>query len=238
MIKQTLRHATEPILSFLFPRLCVSCQQDFCYKEEVLCLSCDHKMPKTDFHLRKENPFANRLRGRFPFYNAASYFLFQKGGHVQELIHAIKYDDRPTAAMIIGEQYGQRLRQSPFFSDVEAIVPVPMHPVKQRIRGYNQAAMFAMGLANVMEIPMLERALSKQRLTTSQTKRRGRFSRWENVVEVFALEENHLNKLAGKHILLVDDVLTTGATLEACAEQLLKVEGIKLSIATMAMVES
>lgn len=238
MIKQTILEISEPFLSFLFPKLCVSCQKDFSQKDEELCISCEVKMPKTDFHLRKDNPFTSRLRGRFPFYNGAAYFNFKKGGHAQELIHAIKYEDRPTAAMIIGEKFGQRLNLSPFFKDIDMIVPVPMHPIKQRIRGYNQAAMFGLGLSNAMQVPMLENGLQKKRQTTSQTRRKGRFSRWENVIEVFDIAEISKKILAGKHILLVDDVLTTGATIEACAEQLLKVDGIKLSIATMAIVET
>lgn len=238
MIKQALLDVSEPFLSFLFPKLCVSCQKDFSQKDEELCISCDLKMPKTDFHLRKDNPFTERLRGRFSFYNGAAYFFFKKGGHAQDLIHAIKYDDRPNAAMMIGEKFGQRLNNSPYFKDVDMIVPVPMHPAKQKLRGYNQAAMFGLGLSNVMEIPMFEHGLVKKRQTTSQTKRRGRFSRWENVVEVFDIPELSKKKFAGKHVLLVDDVLTTGATIEACAEQLLKAEGIKLSVATMALVEA
>lgn len=237
MLKQALVDVSEPFLSFLFPRLCVSCQIDFSQKDEELCISCDLKMPKTDFHLRKDNPFTERLRGRFPFYNGAAYFFFKKGGHAQDLIHAIKYEDRPNAAMIIGEKFGQRLSSSPYFKDVEVVVPVPMHPVKQRIRGYNQAAMFGLGLSNQMSVPMMEHGLIKKRQTTSQTRRKGRFSRWENVVEVFDISATAKKSLGGKHILLVDDVLTTGATIEACAEQLLKVEGIKLSVATMALVE-
>lgn len=233
MFANEIQSNVEAVLGFFYPQLCVGCEENTAPNKEILCLSCQFNIPQTDYHLRKDNPLTERLFGRFPIESGAAYYLFSKSGHTQSLIHAIKYEGKKEIASIIGEQYGDKLKDSPYFCNIDAIVPVPMHPVKERTRGYNQAEVFAMGLAHSLGKPMQHKVLKKVRKTNSQTKK-SRFARLENVVEVFKLTANS-KLLEGKHILLVDDVLTTGATIEACANELLQIKNIKLSIATIAM---
>jgi ComF family protein len=149
------------------------------------------------------------------------------------LIHAIKYDGKRQAATIIGERYGQKIKESAYYNNIDFIIPVPMHPSKERVRGYNQAEVFALGLSVGLEKTVMTKALRKTRQTISQTKK-NRFARLENVNEVFKLGKE-AKQLKNKHVLLVDDVLTTGSTIEACATELLAIEGIKISIATIAI---
>jgi ComF family protein len=233
MLRESIKTTSSNIMTFLYPELCVACGENLAQKGEELCLKCQIKIPKTDFHTYRENPFFNRIRDRFPLEFAAAYYLFTQSGATQALIHAIKYEGKYEAAIFIGENYGKILADAVGFHDIDAIVPVPMHPAKQRIRGYNQAEAFGNGLAVTMDKPLINNAVIKTRQTISQT-RKNRFGRLENVSEVFQLGKN-AKQLENKHVLLVDDVLTTGATLEASALPLLEIPGLKLSIATIAM---
>ncbi len=159
-------------------------------------------------------------------------FHFVKGGRAQRLLHQLKYGGKPQIGVQLGEWFGRDLRLSPWFSEVQAIVPVPLHPRKERMRGYNQSDAFARGLSMAMGAPWYKQGLKRRIFTETQTKK-GRLERFGNVEEVF--EAGEPAQLAGKHILLVDDVTTTGATLEACAIPLLTLNGVKLSMATIAL---
>jgi ComF family protein len=229
----SFQNASDTVLSFLYPQLCVSCNDSLAQKNEGLCLQCQIKIPRTDQYLQRDNVFTGRLAGRFPFETGAAFYRFTKEGATQALIHAIKYDGKRDAAIIIGENYGKILIDSPLYHDIDTIVPVPMHLAKERLRGYNQATVFGQGLSTAMNKPLENFAVIKSRQTISQT-RKNRFGRLENVNEVFKLGKN-AQKITNQHVLLVDDVLTTGATIEACANELLKIEGLKLSIVTIAI---
>jgi ComF family protein len=188
-------------------------------------------LPVTDFHLHADNPVSQLFWGRVPVHHAASYFYFHKGSRVQHLIHQLKYKGREDIGVYIGRQYGRLLQDSPLFGDVSAIIPVPLHPKKLRKRGYNQSEAFARGLARSMVANVDVYSLIRKEVTDTQT-RKSRFKRWENVSEVFDLPDP--SSLEGKHVLLVDDVVTTGATLESCIQTLLKPANVKVSIATIA----
>ena len=233
MLTNLIQTATSSIMTFLYPELCVACGENLAQKGEELCIKCQIRIPKTDFHTYRENPFFTRIKGRFHLEFATAYYLFSSSGATKALIHAIKYEGKYEAAIFIGENYGKMLIDAVGFHDIDAIVPVPMHPAKQRIRGYNQAEAFGSGLATTMDKPLINNAIIKVRQTVSQTKK-NRFGRLENTNEVFQLGKN-AKLLENKHILLVDDVFTTGATLEASAMPLLEISGLKLSIATIAM---
>jgi ComF family protein len=219
--------------NFLFPEICVACEKTLPHRGEELCLECQLVIPKTNFHNKKENLTTERLAGRFPFRYATSYYFYTKTKHTQNLIFSFKYHGKRDIGIFIGETYGRLLYETPFFHDINGIVPVPMHPSKVRLRGYNQAEVFAEGLASTMESVVFPNALKKIRTTQSQTQL-NHGERWSNVQEIFELGEQ-ATLLKGRHILLVDDVLTTGATLDTCANELLKIEGIQISVATIAI---
>lgn len=221
----------DDFISLIYPKICAACGNSLFKHEEVLCNFCEFHLPQTNFHMEEENPVAALFYGRTKVESAAAYYHFNKGSKVQRLIHLLKYKGRRDIGIYLGKQYGSFLKTSPFFNSIEVIIPVPLHWKKQRKRGYNQSEQFASGLGISMKIPLDTHTLYRKKATETQTKK-SRFKRWENVAEIFALKEPE--KLVGKHILLVDDVITTGATLEACLLALNEIPGIRISVATIA----
>lgn len=222
------------LVSLLYPNLCMACSDHAPAHGEIICLRCQHKLPRTNFHLEKENPFAERFWGRISIENGAALYHFIKGGKVQELIHRLKYLGKREIGIRLGQWYGAQLKQSEQFKAIDLLVPVPLHPRKERLRGYNQSALFAMGMAEAMGKPWMKNALIRKAFTETQT-HKSRTERLENVLEVFAVNDS--KALQDKHILLVDDVMTTGATLEACGMRILEIPGTKLSMATIAIAD-
>jgi ComF family protein len=221
----------EDFVSLVFPRICACCGNSLWKHEEVVCMSCNYHLPRTGFHLAEENPVTMTFRGRARVESAASFLWFSKGNKTQRLIHQLKYKGRKEVGTWLGEHYGRELCQSPFFNSVDVIVPVPLHKKKLMQRGYNQSELFAAGLSKSMNIPMEGRALVRTRATQTQT-RKSRFNRWENVSEIFGVSRPE--KVQGAHLLLVDDVITTGATLEACISALSGLRNTRISIVSVA----
>ena len=230
MLKTALELADD-FFSLFFPNLCLGCGQPLIRGEETICSICHFHLPKTHFHNDPDNPLNKVFWGRVDLEAVASFVYFQKGGTVQHLLHQLKYKGRQEIGYRIGKWYGQELCYANIFRDVERIIPVPLHPNKLRKRGYNQSLMFAEGLVSVMHAELEDRCLYRKVDTKTQT-RKSRYKRWENVENIFAVRNPE--KIRGRHVLLVDDVITTGATLEACAQALLKVPGVKVSAASIA----
>jgi len=222
-------------LSLFYPRICMACGNTLFKNEEVLCTFCLFHLPKTNFHLEKDNPVSMTFWGRVPVYSAAACYYFRKGGKVQHLLHQLKYNGQKEIGVYIGKRYGHDLKQSEFFKTVDCVLPVPLYWKKERQRGYNQSEMFASGLAEAMNIELNTNTLLRIKASETQTKK-SRFGRWENVKEIF--EVKNAEHLAGKHLLLVDDVITTGATLEASIHALLTIPEVKISIAAIAFARS
>lgn len=218
------------LISIIFPKLCACCKRTLVKNEDLLCFNCRAELPRTMFHLQKDNIVQKRLWGRVDVKMATAFLYFDKAGMVQEIIHQLKYKNRPEIGELMGILLGNELAEIQEEISIDYIVPVPLHAAKLHKRGYNQSNHFAMGISKTLDIPNLENLLSREIYTESQTKK-GRMDRWSNVENVFKL--NQTIDIEGKHILLVDDVITTGATLEACANKLLK-KDITLSIATIA----
>jgi ComF family protein len=219
-------------IALFFPRLCIACTQPLPRTERCLCLDCQVSLPETDFHHTSPNVFTARFDGRVRLEAAASLFYFTKQSRTQHLIYQIKYDDKREAAVELGRLLGEKMVLSSGFKDIDYIIPVPMHPTKQRWRGYNQAEMFANGLSDVLNVSVETQALQKVKMTDSQTKM-SRTARLGNTQEVFELTKSDF--LKGKNILIVDDVMTTGATLESCAVAITeKLPDVKISFATIA----
>ena len=227
------RETWTGFLHLLYPELCAGCGGELpAGNDACFCLHCRMKVSVSDMHLTRENEFTNRFWGRLPVESAAAMYYFSRKSPVQRALHQLKYHNKPEIGVKIGREFGKRLQASGLYRSVEAIIPVPLHPRKERLRGYNQSTMFARGLAETMEIPVLDKVLVRQAYTETQTRKK-RMDRFKNMHDVFGVKK--AAPLAGKHLLLVDDVLTTGATLELCGQALLAVPDIRLSLATMAI---
>ncbi len=219
------------LFGLLFPDLCAACGEPLVRSEEVICMNCSYRLPRTDFHLFDDNPVSRIFYGRVHLEAATSYLFFNKGGKVQHLIHQLKYKKNKEIGVYVGKLLGHDLKEKGLMQQIEVVVPVPLHPKKQRIRGYNQSEQIAKGIAEAMQNKYSVNNLIRNTFTETQTKK-SRYSRWLNVSGKFTVL--HPEKLEGKSLLLVDDVLTTGATLEACAQELIKIKGVKVSVATLA----
>ncbi len=218
-------------ISLIYPRICASCGNSLWRYEHVICTSCEFHLPKTWFHLEHDNPVSRVFWGRARVDSVASYLYFNKGKRVQHLIHHLKYKGRKEIGVYLGSMYGNYLKKTPLFNAVEVVVPVPLHKKKELRRGFNQSEQFGIGLASSMKIRIDTKTLYRAKSSETQT-RKGRYKRWENVTDIFAIK-NH-DQLEGKHVLLVDDVITTGATLEACIHVLSGIRDIHISVATIA----
>ncbi len=214
-----------------FPKTCVSCGKPLYSSEEVLCMKCQYRLPRTNFHLTHENPVLEIFGGRLPLYSATSFLFFNKGGMSQQLIHQLKYKGKKEIGPYVGKLFGGQLNKSKWFKDADALIPVPLHPKKQFKRGYNQSLLLTQGMASAMNAEVYPKILYRKIHSSTQTKK-SRYQRWKNVKDIFEIK--HAETLEGKHIILIDDVITTGATLEACGNKLMQIPGIKISVASLA----
>ena len=218
------------LLNLVFPRLCVCCGGSLMEGEENICLTCLYTLPR----LGKQDYTLGRVMdiflGRVKLEKAFSWCMFEKQTSVQNILHHIKYKDKDYLARQMGEIMAREMPD--FFADIDAIVPVPLHPKKQKIRGYNQSEQIALGVQKVVGLPVFERLLRRTRFSETQT-HKNKEDRWQNVQGLFLLEENE--GFEGKHILLIDDVLTTGSTAIACLKQLQKIPNVRLSFLSLAV---
>lgn len=214
-----------------YPHTCAGCGSDILPDDNLLCAKCFLNLPVTLYAQYQHNPIEKIFWGRIPVRAAHAEFYFAKDSLIQQLIHQLKYKGNKDIGVFLGELTGQTLLNSKRFDNIDGLIPLPMFPDKERKRGYNQAAVICNGMSAVMNVPVLNNVLIRRRFTETQTKKH-RAERWENVADSFAVTNQNL--LAGKHLLLVDDVITTGATLEAGGHFLLKIPGVQLSIAALA----
>lgn len=229
-----VKRIAEDVINLLFPLLCNACGAHLHYGEKEICSHCLYDLPYTDFHLHADNPVAQQFWSRVPLNAAMAMLYFKKGNKVQQLMHSLKYKSQTELGHILGNLLGEKLRQSQAYAHVDAIVPVPLHARKEKLRGYNQSLFIANGIAEVLDVPVKNANLLRRKATESQTKK-SRYTRYENMEAVF--EVRGAEELRDRHILLIDDVITTGATLEACANALLNIGVKKISIATIAFAE-
>ena len=229
-----LKRYTEDLINLLFPELCNGCGKLLYHGEKDICTKCLFDLPYTDFHLYQDNPVAKQLWGRISVNAAMAMLYFKKGTKVQNLMHGLKYDGKTEVGITLGKLLAKKLNESEFYADIDLIIPVPLHQKKMRTRGYNQSEYIATGLAEELNISVSTKYLLRDKSTESQTKK-ARYTRYENMQDVFSVIK--AEELVEKHILLVDDVVTTGATLEACGNILLNNGIKKLSIAAVAFAE-
>ena len=225
----------KSLLHLFFPPTCTGCKTILIANENVICTSCRHEMPLTQHHLNSENDAYKKFYGRIPVEHVSALVYFHKKGIVQELIHSLKYRGQEAIGTVFGEWYAEELKNIPVLRTVDIIIPVPLHPKKLRERGYNQVTEFGNALAKSLQIPISNSILFRQvySKTQSQKNRLGRTEGIDTIFDVSFDEKDH-----NKHFLLIDDVITTGATLEVCAKALLKIPGTKISIVCMAMADS
>lgn len=220
----------DALLQLVFPHVCDGCGSDVLNEESQLCLRCLAALPETNFEKHAGNPVEKMFWGRMPLVNATAVYYFTKESLMQRLMHQFKYRGNKNLGFQLGRLMGIALKESGRFNSIGALIPLPLFPVKEKRRGYNQATVLCEGMAEVLYIPIMKNAVIRPEHTETQTKK-GRIERWKNMEGKFILAKPEL--IHNKHILLVDDVVTTGATLEACGNELLKADKVNLSVATL-----
>lgn len=220
------------LINLFFPRVCCGCNSLLLSNEIVLCTACRHEIPLTNFHNNPSNEAISKFYGKVPIEFASALFFFQKKGIVQQMIHKLKYKGHEEIGEIVGYWYGEQLKNVPIMSEMDCIIPVPLHPKRLKQRGYNQVTSFGKALSEMLEIPYIETVLVRNVYSKTQTKK-SLLKRTELTTAIFDVDFDEGTNY--KHFLLIDDVITTGSTLEMCARALLKIPDSKVSIVCMAM---
>ena len=222
------------LFHLFYPKICVICDEKLIENEITVCTICRHDLPLTNFNNFSDNKLTQTFYGRIPLEKGFSLLYFRKKSSIQKLIHDLKYKGNQEIGIFFGNWLGEYLKDNKEFNNIDFIIPVPLHPKKMKERGYNQVSKFAEKLSFHLNIPSIENDLIRISSTKTQTFKT-RLERFNNIDTKFVLKNP--TKFEGKHILLVDDVITTGATLEACANEFLKLKNCKISILTMAYTE-
>jgi ComF family protein len=217
-------------IDLFYPNLCSGCGNPLLQQEHLICTRCRYELPLSHYADNEDNPVEKAFWGRINLQHASSMYNFQKKTCLQSIIHEIKYKGRDDLGLEMGRWMGQAF-QNTAFGKVDALIPIPLHKKREQTRGYNQSTLLCRGIAEIWNIPVCTDAVIRAEFTSTQT-HKGRFSRWQNVEHIFKL--NNISHLEGKHLLLIDDVITTGATIEACASQLLEIKDVKLSVLALA----
>lgn len=223
----------QPLINLFFPKVCYACLTLLNDNEDTICVSCRHDLPVTNFHFDNDQSIKKVLYGRANIENGTALFRFEKQGLVQKLIHGLKYKGYEHIGFALGNWLGGELKEVAVYQNIDVVIPVPLHKNKLHKRGYNQVTKFGQQIALALNAVYADNVLVKITNTKSQTKKT-RLARWKDSNELFALK--NMDTIENKHILLVDDIITTGATIEACALVLNQANNIKISVATMAIV--
>ncbi|MDR2921135.1 MAG: ComF family protein [Tannerella sp.] len=230
-MKQTI---WNNLVNLFYPNLCLLCEKPLIEHEQQLCLHCLYDLPRANYHKRPDNPILKLYAGIPQLQKAAGFLLYEKEGKVQSLIHSFKYRNNKQLAKQLGRIAASELQTDNFFNDIDLLVPVPLHPKKERKRGYNQSEWIAQGIASFTNKPIVSDILFRTIHTTTQTSKL-RYERHLNVEKIFSL--HNTKSFENKHILLIDDVITTGATSLSCIETLANVPDIRISLFALSIVE-
>lgn len=223
----------KDFISLFFPHCCKICQTPLFELERVLCTKCIATLPYTQFWRHHDNPVAQKFWGHSTIEEACSLLYFRKGDHSRKLIHALKYNNQPEIGEKLGILLGSRIKKSELYKSIDTVIPVPLHAKRLKQRGYNQSQMIAQGIAKSMNIALDADSVIRSLSISTQTKK-NRLDRFGNVRSIFTVVAPE--KLEGRNILLVDDVITTGATIESCAAEILSATQCKVSIASIGSV--
>ncbi len=229
---QALISILNDALNLFYPHLCPGCGSDIIDHKQILCWHCSGQLPHTLYAQYANNPVEKIFRGRLPVCAAHSEFYFSKDSLVQNIVHQIKYKGNSKLGLFLGKLTGSSINNSSRFPDIDCIVPLPLFPEKEKKRGYNQSFIIAKGISEAINSPVITGNVVRKKYTETQTKKH-RPDRWKNVEDSFYI--NAPKNFINKKILLVDDVITTGATLESCGTVILQIEGVSLYIATLAI---
>lgn len=228
---QTAKSIINSFSHLFFPHSCAGCGSDLLDHDQLLCMHCLHDLPFTNFHLFANNPVEKIFWGRADLVSAASLLYFTKDSSLQNAMHQFKYKSKKELGFYFGRMIGKSLMGSNRFKNIDAIIPLPLFISKEKKRGYNQSTILCEGISDVIHAEVLKNAVVRSVATETQTKK-NRIERWINIEGKFELKNEEI--LQNKHVLLVDDIITTGATLEACAAVLQNINNIQISIATLA----
>lgn len=226
-----IKDIADDFLSLFLPRPCLSCGAHLVRGEEVLCTGCMLDMARTDFHLVRGNMLEKAFWGRCTVERAAAFSVYNRGSRIRKLIHLLKYSGRKDIGVLLGRLYGFVLAESGFLDGIDMVIPVPLDPARERHRGYNQSRCIGEGISSLCNLPVRSDVLFRAGKSGSQTSR-GRYERWENVEGLFAVHKP--GEITGRHVLLVDDVITTGSTVEACVVALQAAGEVRVSVVALA----
>jgi ComF family protein len=219
---------SKSLIDVVYPNDCAICENDLQLNEQFMCLSCLYDLPYLNQDEQTQLKLDKLFWGRAEVERTYALFDYQKGNRVQDILHLIKYQNRTKIATHFGTKLAERIEKNNAF---DFILPVPLHPKKLKLRGFNQSTLIAKGLQEILQVPIKEKFMKRIVHSASQTTVT-KYERWDNVKNIFSIPKP--TRFKNKHVLLVDDVLTTGATIEACLKQMLQVEGCKISVATLA----
>jgi ComF family protein len=221
----------DSVLHLVFPHICAGCGSEQLGESNTLCMRCMNELPETCFEMHPGNPVEKKFWGRLPLFAASAQFYFTRESLIQQLIHQLKYTGNKEIGLQLGQLMGQSLEHCGRFRP-DALLPLPLFPARERKRGYNQSELLCQGIAEFINVPILKDAVARPHKTETQT-RKGRIERWTNIDGKFILHDPA--SLEGKHILLVDDVITTGATIESCGTEIMKARDVRLSVACLCL---
>ncbi|WP_223549576.1 ComF family protein [Aestuariivivens sp. NBU2969] len=222
----------KSLINLFFPKVCYACLNILEDNQDTICTSCRNNLPVTNFHFNNDDTVIKVLYGRAKIEQGTALFRFEKKGPVQQLIHGLKYRGYENIGVVLGNWLGGELKTIKHYNHIDIVIPVPLHKKKLKKRGYNQVAKFGQEIAKQLQVTYVDNVLLKITNTKSQVNKK-RFARWQGNDTLFTI--NQIDSINNKHILLVDDIITTGATMEACINVLSKAKNVKISVACMAI---
>lgn len=225
-----IKNTSQAIIDLFYPNICNGCHLELVGNESLICTSCLHILPKAKFHLLINNPVEQKLTGRIEFNNATSMYYFNKGGTIQHIMHALKYKGHTDIGVLLGQLFAKEISSFSWVKDIDIILPIPLSKQKLHKRGYNQCDFIAAGMNDILNITIDTQSVIRKKNTQTQTQM-NRLERMKNMEDAF--EVVNIPALENKHVLILDDVITSGATIESFALALQSIKGIRLSIATL-----